>query len=146
MKKVFLLLIVLVLTACDNPFKKYEESFDALTAALTMADKVDTINTIIDRIDNTGTVDYTQLTVQDIQDITASLEYINENLDNPQIQAILTSYAEQYDGETLLETINSIEIDSDIVNTNITGVTVEQKEEIITLLSNITEQLTKLYA
>ena len=111
-----------------------------------MADKVDTINTIIDRIDNTGTVDYTQLTVQDIQDITASLEYINENLDNPQIQAILTSYAEQYDGETLLETINSIEIDSDIVNTNITGVTVEQKEEIITLLSNITEQLTKLYA
>ena len=40
----------------------------------------------------------------------------------------------------------SIEIDSDIVNTNITGVTVEQKEEIITLLSNITEQLTKLYA
>ena len=146
MKKVFLLLIVLVLTVCDNPFKKYEESFDALTAALTMADKVDTINTIIDRIDNTGTVDYTQLTVQDIQDITASLEYINENLDNPQIQAILTSYAEQYDGETLLETINSIEIDSDIVNTNITGVTVEQKEEIITLLSNITEQLTKLYA
>ncbi len=146
MKKIFLLLIILVLTACDNPFKKYEESFDALTAALTMADKVDTINTIIDRIDNTGTVDYTQLTVQDIQDITASLEYINENLDNPQIQAILTSYAEQYDGETLLETINSIEIDSDIVNTNITGVTVEQKEEIITLLSNITEQLTKLYA
>ncbi len=146
MKKVFLLLIVLVLTACDNPFKKYEESFDALTAALTIADKVDNINIIIDRIDNTGDVDYTQLTAQDIQDITASLEYINENLDNPQIQAILTSYAEQYDGETLLETINSIEIDSDIVNTNITGVTVEQKEEIITLLSNITEQLTKLYA
>ena len=146
MKKIFLLLMVLVLTACDNPFKKYEESFDALTAALTIADKVDNINIIIDRIDNTGDVDYTQLTAQDIQDITASLEYINENLDNPQIQAILTSYAEQYDGETLLETINSIEIDSDIVNTNITGVTVEQKEEIITLLSNITEQLTKLYA
>ena len=76
MKKIFLLLMVLVLTACDNPFKKYEESFDALTAALTMADKVDTINTIIDRIDNTGTVDYTQLTVQDIQDIKNEKEII----------------------------------------------------------------------
>ncbi len=110
MKKIFLLLIVLVLVACDNPFKKYEESFDALSAAITISEEVETINTIIDRIDNTGTVDYTQLTVQDIQDITDSLEYINENLDNPQIQAILTSYAQQYDGETLLETVNSIEI------------------------------------
>ena len=50
MKKIFLLLIILVLTACDNPFKKYEESFDALTAALTMADNVMTYKLVVKEI------------------------------------------------------------------------------------------------
>jgi len=95
MKKVFLLLIVLVLTACDNPFKKYEESFDALTAALTMADKVDTINTIIDNITVNGVITLDNLTVTDVNNIISSLDYINTNLDNEQVQSILNSYASQ---------------------------------------------------
>ena len=95
MKKIFLLLIVLVLTACDNPFKKYEESFDALTAALTMADKVDTINTIIDNITVNGVITLDNLTVTDVNNIISSLDYINTNLDNEQVQSILNSYASQ---------------------------------------------------
>ena len=47
MKKIFLLLIILVLTACDNPFKKYEESFDALSAAISMKTEADKIQNII---------------------------------------------------------------------------------------------------
>ena len=117
MKKIFLLLIVLVLTACDNPFKKYQESFDALSAAINMANKVDTINTIIDRIDNSGTVDYTQLTAQDIKDITASLEYINENLDNEEVQAILNSYASQ-EGVALDKEVDTIK--TEIANIAVT--------------------------
>ena len=138
MKKIFLLLIVLVLTACDNPFKKYQESFDALSAAINMANKVDTINTIIDRIDNSGTVDYTQLTAQDIKDITASLEYINENLDNEEVQAILNSYASQ-EGVALDKEVDTIK--TEIANIAVTdrdgdGNTTNEKA-ILTLITSI---------
>lgn len=96
MKKVFLLLIVLVLTACDNPFKKYEESFDALSAAISMKTEADKIQNIIKDITVGGTVTPDNLTTAQINAMISSLEVINNNLASPQVQAILISYAEEY--------------------------------------------------
>lgn len=147
MKKVFLLLIVLVLTACDNPFKKYEESFDALTAALTMADKVDTINTIIDNITVNGTINLNSLTSTDVNNIISSLDYINTNLTNEQVQSIIESYDADLTAETLQTQLAEVEnVLDDIGTATIQGVTNEQKQDIITLLTNITNQLTAIYS
>lgn len=96
MKKIFLLLIILVLTACDNPFKKYEESFDALSAAIKMKTEADKIQDIIKDITVSGTVTPDNLTTAQINTMISSLEVINNNLDSPQVQAILASYAEEY--------------------------------------------------
>ena len=96
MKKIFLLLIVLVLTACDNPFKKYQESFDALSAAISMKTEADKIQNIIKDITVSGTITLDNLTTDQINTMISSLEVINNNLDSPQVQAILTSYAEEY--------------------------------------------------
>ena len=92
MKKVFLLLIILVLTACDNPFKKYEESFDALSAAISMGKEVENVQTLLNTIDTSNTT----ITTEQIGQLLDSLTIVNDNLDNPQVQAILTSYADQY--------------------------------------------------
>ncbi len=96
MKKIFLLLIVLVLAACDNPFKKYTESFDALSAAIKMKTEADKIQNIIKDITVGGTVTPDNLTTAQINTMISSLEVINDNLDSPQVQAILASYAEEY--------------------------------------------------
>lgn len=96
MKKIFLLLIILVLTACDNPFKKYEESFDALSAAISMKTEADKIQNIIKDITVGGTVTPDNLTTAQINAMISSLEVINNNLASPQVQAILISYAEEY--------------------------------------------------
>ena len=93
MKKIFLLLIVLVLTACDNPFKKYEESFDALTVAVSLGKEVENVQEILDTIDTANVT----ITEQQIGELLDSLTIIKENLDNPQVQAILTSYIEKYE-------------------------------------------------
>ena len=93
MKKIFLLLMVLVLTACDNPFKKYEESFDALTAAVSLGKEVENVQEILDTIDTANVT----ITEQQIGELLDSLTIIKENLDNPQVQAILTSYIEKYE-------------------------------------------------
>ena len=77
MKKVFLLLIVLVLTACDNPFKKYEESFDALSAAISMGKEVEKVQTLLNTIDTSNTT----ITTEQIGQLLDSLTIVNDNLD-----------------------------------------------------------------
>ena len=77
MKKIFLLLIVLVLTACDNPFKKYEESFDALSAAISMGKEVEKVQTLLNTIDTSNTT----ITTEQIGQLLDSLTIVNDNLD-----------------------------------------------------------------
>lgn len=132
MKRLFLLLIVLVLAACDNPFKKYEESFDALSAAISMGKEVENVQTLLNTIDTSNTT----ITTEQIGQLLDSLTIINDNLDNPQVQAILTSYATQY-GVSL--DVDAGTIQSELQNlpefTNYPDAA--QKQQALTLISSI---------
>lgn len=139
MKKLLIICVLLVLGACTNPFDKYQESFDAIGAAGTLATEVGDIQTIIDSLPLVnGVPDLEALTPADVQNLISSLDTINENLDNPQVQAILTSYAEQYNVsldtdvsgvQTQLENIDITDADGDGNTTNET--------QIATLLTSI---------
>jgi outer membrane lipopolysaccharide assembly protein LptE/RlpB len=137
MKKVFLLLIVLVLTACDNPFKKYEESFDALTAAVSLGKEVENVQEILDTIDTANVT----ITEQQIGELLDSLTIIKENLDNPQVQAILTSYIEKYEVPLDVDA-TAIQNELQTLQEFIAYPNVVQKEQALNLISDILDELT----
>ena len=137
MKKVFLLLIVLVLTACDNPFKKYEESFDALTAAVSLGKEVENVQEILDTIDTANVT----ITEQQIGELLDSLTIIKENLDNPQVQAILTSYIEKYEVPLDVDA-TAIQNELQTLQEFIAYRNVVQKEQALNLISDILDELT----
>lgn len=136
MKKIFLLLIVLVLTACDNPFKKYEESFDALSAAISMGKEVENVKTLLNTIDTSNTT----ITTEQIGQLLDSLTIVNDNLDNPQVQAILTSYADQYGV--------SLNVDADAIGEKLQDLTeftnypdAAQKQQALDLITSILKKI-----
>ena len=137
MKKVFLLLIILVLTACDNPFKKYEESFDALTAAVSLGKEVENVQEILDTIDTANAT----ITEQQIGELLDSLTIIKENLDNPQVQAILTSYIEKYEVPLDVDA-TAIQNELQTLQEFIAYPNVVQKEQALNLISDILDELT----
>lgn len=137
MKKVFLLLIILVLTACDNPFKKYEESFDALTAAVSLGKEVENVQEILDTIDTANVT----ITEQQIGELLDSLTIIKENLDNPQVQAILTSYIEKYEVPLDVDA-TAIQNELQTLQEFIAYPNVVQKEQALNLISDILDELT----
>ena len=137
MKKIFLLLMVLVLTACDNPFKKYEESFDALTAAVSLGKEVENVQEILDTIDTANVT----ITEQQIGELLDSLTIIKENLDNPQVQAILTSYIEKYEVPLDVEA-TAIQNELQTLQEFIAYPNVVQKEQALNLISDILDELT----
>ena len=137
MKKIFLLLIVLVLTACDNPFKKYEESFDALTAAVSLGKEVENVQEILDTIDTANVT----ITEQQIGELLDSLTIIKENLDNPQVQAILTSYIEKYEVPLDVDA-TAIQNELQTLQEFIAYPNVVQKEQALNLISDILDELT----
>lgn len=134
MKKIFLLLMVLVLTACDNPFKKYEESFDALTAAVSLGKEVENVQEILDTANVT-------ITEQQIGELLDSLTIIKENLDNPQVQAILTSYIEKYEVPLDVDA-TAIQNELQTLQEFIAYPNVVQKEQALNLISDILDELT----
>ncbi|MBP6407912.1 MAG: hypothetical protein KA277_00285 [Fusobacteriaceae bacterium] len=137
MKKIFLLLMVLVLTACDNPFKKYEESFDALTAAVSLGKEVENVQEILDTIDTANVT----ITEQQIGELLDSLTIIKENLDNPQVQAILTSYIEKYEVPLDVDA-TAIQNELQTLQEFIAYPNVVQKEQALNLISDILDELT----
>ena len=137
MKKIFLLLIILVLTACDNPFKKYEESFDALTAAVSLGKEVENVQEILDTIDTANVT----ITEQQIGELLDSLTIIKENLDNPQVQAILTSYIEKYEVPLDVDA-TAIQNELQTLQEFIAYPNVVQKEQALNLISDILDELT----
>ena len=137
MKKIFLLLMVLVLTACDNPFKKYEESFDALTAAVSLGKEVENVQEILDTIDTANVT----ITEQQIGELLDSLTIIKENLDNPQVQAILTSYIEKYEVPSDVDA-TAIQNELQTLQEFIAYPNVVQKEQALNLISDILDELT----
>ncbi len=137
MKKIFLLLMVLVLTACDNPFKKYEESFDALTAAVSLGKEVENVQKILDTIDTANVT----ITEQQIGELLDSLTIIKENLDNPQVQAILTSYIEKYEVPLDVDA-TAIQNELQTLQEFIAYPNVVQKEQALNLISDILDELT----
>lgn len=92
MKKIIYFLLLLGLTACNNPFDKYVDSFDAIAASASLAAEVQEIDQIITNLSG----DLNNLDETSMTNLLDSLSVINTNLDNPQVVAILSSYATQY--------------------------------------------------
>lgn len=136
MEKVFLLLIILVLTACDNPFKKYEESFDALSAAISMGKEVENVKTLLNTIDTSNTT----ITTEQIGQLLDSLTIVNDNLDNPQVQAILTSYADQY-GVSLNVDAGDIQIELQNLPEFTNYPDAAQKQQALDLITSILKKI-----
>lgn len=94
MKKILLLFLLLFTIGCDNPFDKYVASFDALGVAMSIGSEISEVIAIIDSLG--ATPNFEDLSPQDVQNLISSLDTIYNNLGNEQIDAILTSYEEQY--------------------------------------------------
>lgn len=94
MKKIFLLFLLIFAVGCENPFDKYKESFDALGVAISIGSEISKVTAIIDSLG--ATPNFEDLSPQDVQNLISSLDTIYNNLGNEQIDAILTSYEEQY--------------------------------------------------
>ena len=99
MKKIMIFLILVFLVACNNPFKKYEESGDKLQEALSAVSTIETQISTIEALINGG-----DLSNANITDVYAALQTINDNLGNEIVQSVLSNYAEQ----------NGINLDTDI--------------------------------
>ena len=140
MKKTIIFIFLIFLVACNNPFKKYEDSVSelqkAMDAAQTISTEVDKIQNIFDSI--ALNADPNEFTPQQISDLYTSLNTISQNLDNPIVQSILEQYKEQnadVDLDSELTNINT-QIDSyDYVGEN------PSKEDVKTLLANIVADL-----
>ena len=108
MKKIFLLLIVLVLTACDNPFKKYEESLNLLELNLKAGDtvkaEVDDLKTIFDDTN----INLNPLTLDQTSEISSSLGIIEQQLIAGNLDLLIESYTNYPEVTTqLLQKIES---------------------------------------
>ena len=134
MKKIMIFLILVFLVACNNPFKKYEESGDKLQEALAAVSTIETQISTIEALINGG-----DLSNANITDVYAALQTINDNLGNEIVQSVLSNYAEQngINLDTDMEAVKTqILSDPGYVNYTPTG-DEPSKDEVTALLTSI---------
>lgn len=91
MKKIIFLLFLLAFTACNNPFKKYEDSFDLLQANLDAAKRVDAAISTITEL-TSGIDDYENLTISQMQSLNVQLDSIKNEVTSGKLDLLLANY------------------------------------------------------
>jgi len=105
MKKTIIFIFLIFLIACNNPFKKYEDSVSELQKALDLVQGIEKeVGDIQSQIDRLSAPDTQSFTQADIAEIYSSLQTIDKNLDDPVVKAVLENYLEQ----------NNISLDGDV--------------------------------
>ena len=101
MKKLFLLLIVLTFVACNNPFKKYEESIDILQANInagqTVTASISVIEDLISQYGNLASIE--DLSTDDLGTLNTELDKIEAEVVSGNLDVLLASYSD-YPEET----------------------------------------------
>ena len=146
MKKIFLLLMVLVLTACDNPFKKYEESIDILQANINAGQTVTTsISVIEDLIEQYGdSASIANLSTANLETLNTELDKIEAEVVSGNLNVLLASYND-YPEETS-QVLSQIEdykadIESQIDDLEDGGITAEEQAQIDQLETALTSAI-----
>lgn len=84
-----LIMSLLFLIGCENPFAEVEDKINAIQNAIDIASEVEDIEAIMDSVVNAGSLDAANL-----DEIQSSLNQINSLLDNDATTEILQSYAD----------------------------------------------------
>lgn len=114
MKKIFLIMSLLMLVACDSPFDKYKDSVDALKGNAEAVTRVqEQITVIQDLLEANPNFDPATITVVEVAQLNDSLASIKEELVAGNLDVILSQAAQNPEETTkILEQVELYKADT----------------------------------